>query len=320
MLKRFLVRVVPLISATMTGCVPSAAMDPGAGDQTGELTQPIDIPLDFRDSSGTVTVRIKRCEASPVLQHVTTACTVDSDFVLVGGGAEVLGEGDPGALLVASYPDPGLSQWNAQSKDHVARFPHSLRAYSIGLKLAGVSSRTLRDSMKLVSQRSDPDQFIEWAAEMPSSFALIGGGARANWVSQGQLLFGSLPTMANQWIAGSKDHIDAEVGTLDVFAIGITTGEIPGFGKLKVTSQSIRTIPVNSGYDEAKLVVPSGWVLTSIGGGTNFHSDAGRMLTDMIPFFDPALSVPGVTIRSKDHEIRDSGSTVAHIVIARKAD
>ncbi len=303
--------VVNIAACALTE-MPSGATD----EPTAQITQSLVISHDFVDASGKVTVRIKQCSDSAVGQNVTASCPVDSDFVLVGGGAEVIGNGDPGALLVASYPDTQLMTWNAESKDQHSAFPHALRPYSIGLKLTGVSPATLRASMALVTARSVRSHTPAVAAVVPPDFFVVGGGARANWISQGQLLFQSELFETLTWLAFSKDHLAAEVGTIDVFVIGITKGNIPGFGSLDVTAAEQGT-DSSSGYSTASTAVPSGWVLTSIGGKASFQGD-GRMLTDMVPFVDTGRSVQGATITSKDHDSHDSGSTSASIIAIRK--
>jgi len=104
-------------------------------DQESDVAQAL--TSDFVDASGTVTVRIKQCTPTASQEINTTTCPVDSGFVLIGGGAEILGEGSPGALLTASFPDFDLTTWTASSKDHHLAFAHRLSAYSVGLKLRG---------------------------------------------------------------------------------------------------------------------------------------------------------------------------------------
>lgn len=271
---------------------------------------------DFVDASGAVTVRIKQCPLTALQQRNTATCSVDSDFVLIGGGAEIFGEGSPGALLTASFPDAGLTTWTASSKDHHLAFVHQLRAYSVGMKLAGVPASTLRNFMTMVSVSSTRSERPATSITVPGGFNLIGGGARANWATEGQLLTRSMPG-PSQWFAASKDHVVAEVGTVDAFAIGITSGTIPGFGSIDVTmTQNSTSVP--TGYGTANRAVPVGWVLASIGGDAQF-SGSGRMLTDLIPSVDaPITSTPGATIRSKDHEVQSSGTTTAFVVAIRK--
>jgi len=283
-------------------------------DQESNVEQAV--TADFADASGTVTVRIKQCAPTASREINTTTCPVDSGFVLIGGGAEILGEGSPGALLTASFPDLGLTTWTASSKDQHLFFPHQLSAYSVGLKLAGVTPQTLFSFMKVTSVRSIASEHPSTAISVPGGFTLVGGGARANWVSEGQLLTRSIPS-GSQWLAASKDHAVAEVGTVDAFAIGITSGTIPGFGSLDVNvGQASTSVP--TGYGTINRIVPGGFVLASIGGDAQFNG-AGRMLTDLIPFGDaPTDSVPGATVRSKDQEFQDSGLTTAYAIAIRK--
>jgi len=274
------------------------------------------LSADFVDGSGMVTVRIKQCPGVTVAEHNTTTCAVDNDFVLIGGGAEVVGEADPGALLTASFPDSSLTTWTASSKDHILAYAHRLNAYSVGLKLAGLSASTLRGSMVMVTTRSAPAEHPSIAVTAPPGFNLIGGGARANWISEGQLLYASFPR-SSQWVAASKDHVMAETGTVDAFAIGITTSAIPGFGTLDVNTSQISTF-VPGGYGTASLAAPAGWVLASVGANAQGTTE-GRLLTDLIPFVDaPADTAQGITVRSKDHRTHDSGSTFAYVTAVRK--
>jgi vibriolysin len=298
--------IIHIAVLAVSGCAEIAAPPEAEADQA--------LTTDFVDGSGTVMVRITQCAPSPLLAHVTTTCSVDAGYVLIGGGAEIIGEGSPGALLTASFPDPSLTTWTASSKDQHLAFAHRLSAYAVGLKLAGVSPSALRGSMVMVSSRSSPAAHPAAAATVPAGYTLIGGGARANWVTEGQLLVSSVPS-DSQWIATSKDHLVAEVGTVDAFAIGVTG--IPGFGALDViTSQVITGVP--TGYGAANLGVPAGWVLASIGGKASYASE-GRMLTDLVPFVDaPADNTAGATVRSKDHEKRDAGSTWAYVTAIRK--
>jgi len=135
---------------------------------------------DFTDWSGQVHVRVY---LGPWVygQHNVTTVSVDTDYVLVGGGAEIYGAGNPGALLTASNPDLNLTTWHASSKDHVNPYPHSLRAYAIGLRLDGVSSTDLRNYMVLVTQTSTP-------AHHPNAIAALPPGIFAHrWWRSGKL-------------------------------------------------------------------------------------------------------------------------------------
>jgi hypothetical protein len=270
---------------------------------------------DFADWSGQVHIRLF---LGPWVygQINNTTVSVDTDYVLVGGGAEIYGLGNPGALLTASYPDLNLTTWHAASKDHEKPFPHYLRAYALGLRLDGVSSTELRNYMVLVTQTSVQAQHPNAVAALPPGYLLIGGGARANWSGAGLLLTESYPN-AFQWVASAKDHRIASSGTVDAFAIGITSGSIPGFGSLSATYNSVTTF-ISTGYGSASVLVPTGQVLSSVGGRAQYSS-AGRMLVQMIPYSDPpAFSRPGAYVTSKDHFSVDGGYTTAYVVSIQK--
>jgi vibriolysin len=291
-----------------SGCGLTPDVQEGAAEQA--------LTADFVDASGAVTVRITQCPPTAAQEHNTTTCSVDSDFVLIGGGAEILGESTPGALLTGSFPNLDKKTWTASSKDQRLASFHQLRAYAVGLKLAGVSALTLSNFVTVVSLRSTRSGHPSTSIGVPGGFNLIGGGARANWSTEGQLLTRSIPS-GSQWLAASKEHVVAESGTVDAFVIGITSGTIPGFGSIDVTVNQAST-GVPTGYGTANRAVPAGWVLASIGGEAQYAS-AGRMLTDLIPFVDaPTDAAQGATVRSKDHEVQDAGTTSVYVVAIRK--
>jgi hypothetical protein len=299
----------------IAGCWLSAGC--GVDVDLSESTVDQSISGDFVDSSGTVTVRIKECPPTGFGEHLTATCTVDSNFVLIGGGADVVGEGNPGALLTASYPDSSLTTWIASSKDHGLVFYHQLRTYAIGLQLAGVSATTLRNYMYFTSGSSPfASERPSSTAQLPPGYKLLGGGAIANYTGPGLLLTSSRPD-GFQWVAEAKDHKYGESGTVTTYAIGITSGTIPGFGSLDTLSTSAPTW-APTGYGTASIATPSGWVLASVGANAQYNG-AGRLLTDMIPFVDaPSNSSMGAMIRSKDHILADSGYTTAYLIAIRK--
>jgi hypothetical protein len=95
------------------------------------------------DPTGLITVSITQCAAvsAPNGGVLAVGCPVDPKFVLVGGGGQVVGEPEPGALLQMSRPN--RSSWVVQAKDHVHPGPFQLQAAAIGLQLTGVSQADL---------------------------------------------------------------------------------------------------------------------------------------------------------------------------------
>ncbi|MBW7846321.1 MAG: hypothetical protein H3C45_11950 [Bacteroidia bacterium] len=101
----------------------------------------------FTDFSGDIEIRV--WEASGYGPGVTVYCSVDPDFVLVGGGAKT----DGGGLLIGNNPlDANLTTWVARSKMHLYVAEHPLTCYAIGIKLKNISRNTL---MKYVSLRTN---------------------------------------------------------------------------------------------------------------------------------------------------------------------
>src|SRR5262245_35632418 len=108
----FFSRVLPIACAPsvvgLVGCGPASS-----GDELSEPVAEVASALDFQDASGLVRIRVTTC--APVTSHVEptsgrnvaeSICPVDAGFVMVGGGAEIVGEGQPGALIKASKPNP----------------------------------------------------------------------------------------------------------------------------------------------------------------------------------------------------------------------
>lgn len=124
---------------------------------------------------GNITVRYYTCGWSGSGQRNSATCTVDSDFVLVGGGAEIKDNGEPGALLTASYPE-GDSRI-ARSKDHIRAYPHQTRAYAIGLRLAGLNKANLQKSVKTVLKAVGPTAHPSATIVAPAGELILSGGA-----------------------------------------------------------------------------------------------------------------------------------------------
>lgn len=290
------------------------AAESGGARDVGATQQAL--ASDFTDVSGKVSVRIKTCPWTPLPeQYPTATCQIESDYVLVGGGAEIDGEGVPGALITGSYPDADLTTWTAESKDHEIEFRHRLRAYAIGLKLESVSPNELRQHLRVATQLSSSSNHPVAAAVLPPGYKLIGGGAKAHWETSGLLLTESYPN-GSAWVAAAKDHNYAEIGTVESYAIGITDAEIGDFGQVGVSVISAIT-QSETGYGGASVAVPSGWALTSVGGIADYDAN-GRLLSDLVPFVDPnSPTQPGAWVTSKDHTVPDSGYTFGYSVAIR---
>jgi len=153
----------------------------------------------------------------------------------VGGGGEVKGNGQAGAMLTMSTPTNGLKSWLAASSDHQIPYVHQLRAYAIGMRVRMSPNGNFLPEDKLRSQ-----MYIRWAAdtvatghhsltatlsgapEYQPGDLMVGGGAYVStWGGAGQLLVSSLPIGVTGWAAESKDHGIVASAQLGIGLIGM---------------------------------------------------------------------------------------------------
>ncbi|WP_428261095.1 hypothetical protein [Haliangium sp.] len=262
------------------------------------------------DASGQVHIRIYECEA--YAQHPVVHCGVDADEVLVGGGAWADYGAGPGALLTASYPESNdLETWVGKSKDHESVNPHTLHVYAIGMRLTGVSRSTLKSHLILKASTSGSGSHPSHTVSLPAGYQVIGGGARVNWSGSGNLLTESYPYNGTTWKVKSKDHLVSSPATITAYVIGVTTGNIPGFGSLRTQVRNASTYA--AGYEGTVTKNPtSGWATTCAAGRASW-SGAGRMLTKMMP-----TTTDSIEVSSKDHAFVSSGTTWAYAIEVQK--
>jgi len=242
-------------------------------------------------------------------QHPKVDVSVPQDYVLVGGGAVVLEQIAPGALLTASFPDNNLLTWHAASKDHDTPFPHTLVGYAIGLKLKGLDRDELKKYIRFFTNTSGMTQYPETNVSVGSGYNLIGGGAQVNWSGEGNLLVKSIP-QGNTWYVKGKEHGKPSPASVTAYAIGIKE-IIPNFGSLEINQESKSEV-VQTGFGIVSLNIDNDWVVTCPGAEATYSKE-GRLLCGIEPGFRE------VTAISKDHEKQDAGSTFAYAIKIRKS-
>jgi len=280
--------------------------------------------VDWTDSSGTVSFRAFQCKWEEPAGHPVTSCRVDDAYVLVGGGAEIEGTPNPGALLIQSDPGSDLQTWWARSKDQVYSNPHRLRAYAIGMKLkksdgSFMSRIQLKSQMYVRYTMSGTQEYpvgsadIQNAPEFQTGDLRLGGGAYALSPSYLQILIWSMPQNATGWIAASKDHIVAESGRIETAVIGIRHCPALYSGCLTATTFTSGNVAMGTGYGNALWTTSSPWATASI--GANSSSSVGRLLTDILPIMS---GQGGSSVWSKDHGVAASGTLASYIVAVKK--
>lgn len=182
----------------------------------------------FKDATGRIEIKIKTCDPTALAATNCAYCTVDDGYARIGGGAQILGEAASGAMLQASFPDPGFfTQANAHGctgpagdarqrlniddrATWVARSSgatHQLQAYVIGMRMLGNSGQWFRPAVtegrdNVVSSVNPP---ANWQVETTEKFQanpgqyLVGGGAYI-YKGDGNL---NQATTTNAYLVGS---------------------------------------------------------------------------------------------------------------------
>ncbi len=217
--------------------------------------------------------------------------TVPADYVVIGGGAEGL-QSPYGNMLTQSEPTDDLRSWEVSSKEHIYTNPIKIKAWAIGMKVAGLTRAQLLQHIQVVRATSASGATPEANASVGPDFVLAGGGFRVDWAGYGQLATASYPSSPGVWTAKSKQHHSPAAATIDSVAIGVRRA-IPGVGTVLATTAS-ETSPY-SAYPLASAYVPVGYARTGCGAQDNW-SGAGNMLWRIVPVGQNACTGQG-----KDH-------------------
>ena len=235
-------------------------------------------------------------QVSPRTNHPKAVATVDSNYVLVGGGcrAEWLGGGQ---LLTASYPQG--SSWICQSKDHAAADPSSISAFALGIP----KSENIEVRMTQATGASEPHPTA--AVAVPDGFQLVGGGCATSWQDgqpNGNLLVDSFPT-SNQWHCEGKDHGSPSPATITAYAIGI-----PKLASVKVFTAFADSD--RAAHPAIAVTLPREAQSAAVtGGGCDVtYAGSGSMLTASFP------TGQSWECRAKDHGTPDPARVRAYVI------
>lgn len=305
---------------------------------------------EFTDTTGTIKVRVRYCgwvsaTGTNGQQTATAFCGVDTDagYALVGGGAEIEGAGNPGALLKESRPDPFFgttySRWRAQSSQYTASATtpsHRVRAYSIGLRFVGMTRADLQMNLiwdEFTSEISDHHLTASPLYPLPPGRVLLGGGATVLPETARLFLIQSRPAdNVDQWLA---EVDDAGIGTsaaLKVYNLSIAECPQRSDGSTWGCVANGWTSNFNRGttiYIQGRTALPSApepngtylWMMT--GAGAESWTDnalAPRFVTDILPTYIDVSGNPsqGVTSWTKNAFNVASGASGAHALSIQK--
>lgn len=296
---------------------------------------------EFTDSTGTMKVRVRTCPwvsatGSNGSQTAVATCAVDTDagYALVGGGAEVEGSSVPGALLKEDRPDPffgtAYTRWRVQSSQFTTSSgaAHRVRAYSIGLRLVGMSYSDLQANLVWQDNTSDastrPFTFAPGPLASPIDLDLqlpIGGGAAVLPETEPLFLAGSMMRdWTYDWIAEAGSNGNGRTASVKAYILTITRcpvrfsnnttwGCLGGVNSWHDKSGS-------GGYVSSSAFENTGTsrLVTSVGGWTWSDTSANRFMTDIIPaFMQGTTQLQGVQATSKNTNVVAGGTVEASL-------
>lgn len=309
--------------ASLAGCISDDA-DTAllAGDLTAQAQSAIsseEVTVVSRrdDSAAPVHVQIKECTtvaSSDV--HVGVDCVVDPEYALVGGGATTDSSTGSAAFLRESRPLDART-WRASSSARVASNPHHLTVYAIGMRLDGVRTKDLQDSIQRKSVQAPTDVA---AAQVDDGWMTIGGGAQTApdaSVTDGaaRFLTASYPAGLDEWKTASTDYIIPAAGTTSAWLLQLKEEVIEGFGGLEIRTIQGSSGHADYGYGASSLQIEPGWALIGMGASIDYASEQrSRTLVSIQPGEDGR----SVSATSRDQFAASAGTTTAYAVVARK--
>ena len=232
---------------------------------------------------------------STAAPHPEVRVVVPAGYKIISGGARVDWQGQ-GNLLTASYPE-GTSAWVARSKDHQLASPAPIEAWAVALY-----DPTNDWDVQIVSATSSREAHPTASVTLAEGYTMTGGGAQANWATEGSLLTASYPHGTRTWEARSKDHRVSEPATLTVYVIGIR----PSNGAPSPESRQFQSQSGRANHPHATALVGAGYVLVGGGALVNWEGQ-GNLLTASYPD-----GHGGWTVDSKDHIDPDPAVIVAY--------
>ena len=128
---------------------PSADGEKAVVAVEAALTEPVTVITRTDDSASPIHIQIKECTTTAAADaHVAVDCVVDPEFALVGGGAAGIGSSYGGSPFLTESRPYEERTWRASSTKHLVSASHKLAVYAIGMRLDGVNTQVLRDSIQ----------------------------------------------------------------------------------------------------------------------------------------------------------------------------
>lgn len=312
----------------LQGCTMESGSAESSDEQgVGQISSAINPPCDPAvydsctaeddDWSGTVHTAIFACKfvdslsAGSGSNAATAACPVPEGYAIAGGGAEVQGFNQPGALLTANLP-ASPAAWFARSQDLAVSYPHRLRAWAVGLRITGLTGTQLRNLITFTDVTTPVGTAPAGFAFIPSDHVLLGGGVVA---PSGQYVTRSFPSADTRfWVGHFGNSVFSNPGSGIVRAISLPNclaqlGPCapPTGASFRLTSQMFGAglSTSGTGYRIAAAANSDLNAVVTVAGGGTSSPGPGRFLTQVIPTTGGAVAV------NKDHWFTDNAEAIA---------
>jgi hypothetical protein len=256
---------------------------------------------------------ISSCAGRP-----STTTYAPPGWKILGGGAFVNWTGPcappapAGNLLTGVFPNEEGTTWTATSKDHLTPSAANIVAYAIVAQFDD-GSPISHDDYTIVSNTSGIAPHPSLTVPLPEEFAVVGGGARANYTGLGSMLYATYPVEDKAWFGAAKDHLEPDPSTITVWAIGLRRSFLGELGLFLRTFETTSSPPVP--HPHVVVDVPDEeFHITGGGACVNWDvnpSAEGSLLTATYPGADNKTWVAD----GKDH-IKPDPSTITAWAIA----
>jgi hypothetical protein len=300
----------------------------------------------FTDASGRIQVRVKACDPTAAATTNCAYCTVDDGWTRIGGGAQILGESSPGAMLQSSFPD---DNWFLEANtngctgaadsrtvpDHygtwVARASgasHQLQTYVTEIRMLGNDGNWFKPGALPgidlgTTIKNSPDlTIVDSPPGTDNEYNYIVGGGASIFVGDDNLsqatptsayLVGTFPVdgaNGRAWRSVARSRLNPAPGeTMKTYAIALGAC-YEQMAPTCFTYPQIRSVTAAavSGYGTASATIPEYSVIGGIGGYAPASSGGPRYLADFIPLNG---SSQGFTVRSKAYAT-GTGQTIGY--------
>jgi hypothetical protein len=272
-------------------------------------------PEDYRykDRTGKITINVRTCAPIVLPDEVEAKCDVPDDFVLIGGGAELLDNSedpDAGAVLARSAPFENCPYWSAAWIDRDPEHHKRARAYSISIRLESrsrpgryIRANELAAARVCESHRYPADGSTKYAESLDPGYLLVGGGVTDAGFPWSVALLQSYPSSPSErrWFgAGVVPGAPPRTGEIRITSIGLP-GVIVDFGSIETHFEG-STVSCGVGHlcTSMQLFSSLGGVATSVGGIAQY-AGLSRYLSGLVPLAETNGHVTtGVTMTTRD--------------------